>query len=681
MELKNLLVKFLIISLISAVPQAQLTNAILNVVDNSIKWDKLTSRLGQMMMHSDVAAKKKAINVLIFSMVDQQGSLEFNGMLQSLAKHQPEAFSYSLKEFKVSKVEVRFEFSILLMDSSILNYDSFIRQNFILIFPDLSTKFFVIMTRSLDIRKVFNVWNVLSRNGYYNVYIVLHSNTVFKMFRTYLEDDHFQMIETNDTKFLTVKEMSEDSWMLHINIIYYNSYPMSYIENGDIIGSDGKLMHEFSKRVKIPFRIINRNMEKLLLNEIIQYLTTVADICLYANLNLKGDNVYNVWLNEMDGLCVLTPRNIPISSYDNLALPLDSMSLVMSFVSTVSVIVSWKLISIYTANGRSLQSIIVAILEIIFNTGASGIEQITKKEVILLYSFIFSSIILDSFYESLLLAFMLAEQTWRSAYDLTELNDSDTKFFKFYSKKAAEFGKVPSIREDLILNFVDIRSMTSLMIPKSFDENLVYLVSCKYADSFIKSTRNFNENRRIFDIIRITKMFQGYPVRKGFPFQDEFKTLVRTWSESGINKFWQKQSLERSMKYNKHKSNNKDEYFDMQFPLILLFTGCTVAFLAFIYENITSRCNSISMKRGRKGEDRLNIQKPRKVKLTKWMNKFIYKDTFDSTQFNHINHKREAMKCRELISGGYFVIRKIRKRKQYRQIIQVRPHLKTNRCN
>ncbi|KAL7031493.1 hypothetical protein ACKWTF_007037 [Chironomus riparius] len=114
----------------------------------------------------------------------------------------------------------------------------------------------------------------------------------------------------------------------------------------------------------------------------------------------------------------------------------------------------------------------------------------------------------------------------------------------------------------------------------------------------------------------------------------------------------------------------------MEFPLILLFVGCILAFVVFLYENVIWRCMNARINQIEPIEDKLENQTARKkINLTMWMNKFIYKETFDSLQFNQINQK-ETIKCRESISGGYFVIkkiRKIRKAKQFPQIVHVRP--------
>jgi len=651
-----------------------------------------------MMLNSDVAQTKETINVLLFMMVNEETSSDFYGINQAFSKAANERITFTLEvlyffptatlTYNRMNVDMTFEFTILLMHSSIQNYSYFIKLNFHKIFPDQFMSLIFIVTGTMNMNKIFNDWASLTVMGYYNVYAVLHKDsTTFLVLRTYLKRNDFAIDETQDIKYMTIKNLPEYPWTYIINTIYYDSYPMSYYRNGKFIGVEGQLIEEFSKKINIPYQVINPDPTQVSYQEASKYLVRDADICLSSNIHLLGRNFDRVLLNEIDGLCVLTPRNIPVSLYDNLTLPLDALSLVLSFVSTVSVILSWKIISIYTANERSLKSITIAVIEIIFNIGASGIEQLTKKEIVLVYSFIFSSVVLISFYESFVLAFILVSPTWRSAHDLTELNDSGATFFTFYTKELATFSSVPFIREELIQNKLDLTSMSDLIVPESFDKNLVYLVTCNYADLFVRSMRNIDEDRKIFDVIKITEMFKGYPIRKGFQYANEFKQIVENLVESGIYKFWQQKSIQPSLSNSKRINIEEQEYFDMKFPLILLITGCSISFLVFLYENFISRWKSTCMNRIGVIQDNLQHQQvKRKLKLTKWMSKYIYKKKLSksslvaecSSQFHPINHAHETIKCREKISGGYFVIKKmkkIRRTKKLPKIIQVRPYL------
>jgi len=620
-----------------------------------------------MMLNSDVAQTKETINVLLFMMVNKETSSDFYGINQALLKAANEKITFTIEvlyffptatiKYNRMNVDMTFEFTILLMHSRIQNYSYFIQLNFLDIFPDHSMSLILIVTGTMNMNKVFNEWYSLIVMRYYNVYAVLHKDsTTFLVLRTYLDQNNFALDMTQDTKYMTIKNLPEYPWTDIISTIYYDSYPMSYYQNGKIIGVEGQLIEEFSKKIKIPHQAINPDPTQVSYWEAVKYLVRDADICLSSNIHILGSNFERVLLNEMDGLCVLTPRNIPVSSYENLTLPLDAMSLVMSFISTVSVIVSWKIISIHTANERSLKSITIAVIEMIFNIGASGIEQLTNKEIILVYSFIFSSFILISFYESLLLAFMLAAPSWRSAHDLTELNDSGATFFTFYTKELASFSNSPFIREELIQNKLQLTSLSDLIVPESFDKNLVYLVTCNYADLFVRSMRNIDEDRKIFDVIKITEMLKGYPIRKGFQYANEFKQIVEDLIESGIYKFWQQKSIQPSLSSSKYINIEEQEYFDMEFPLVLLITGCSISFIVFLYENFSCRWKTTYMNRIGVIQDNLQHQQvKRKLKLTKWMSKYIYKKKLSkssfisdlpacSSQFHPINHAHETIK-------------------------------------
>ncbi|KAL7024538.1 hypothetical protein ACKWTF_013094 [Chironomus riparius] len=184
----------------------------------------------------------------------------------------------------------------------------------------------------------------------------------------------------------------------------------------------------------------------------------------------------------------------------------------------------------------SVMSILFAVYELILNLGASNIEQLTLRENFLVYCFIFSSFILVSHYESIILSLMLTESSLRSAYDLQELNGSSTKFYTFYDKNFAKRANLPIIRNDLVLNYMNLDGNTLPQVPENFDENLVYSVYCKYAEAFIHSQRNFRENLQLYDKLVVSQNLQSYTVSSGYFFIEKFRIFVRKLDESGIYK-------------------------------------------------------------------------------------------------------------------------------------------------
>jgi len=163
----------------------------------------------------------------------------------------------------------------------------------------------------------------------------------------------------------------------------------------------------------------------------------------------------------------------------------------------------------------SITSIIFAVFELTLNFGATNIGGITFREKLLVYCFIFSSFILVSYYENVVLLFMLVVPTWRSAVSIEELNQSPTMFHTMFDKDIIYDNNLPRIRQELILDRVNFSELMSLEVPEKFDENLVYMVLCEYADYFIHSSGNYHNSRRLYNkIIITTKIYhQNMPLK------------------------------------------------------------------------------------------------------------------------------------------------------------------------
>jgi len=338
--------------------------------------------------------------------------------------------------------------------------------------------------------------------------------------------------------------------------------------------------------------------------------------------------------------------------------------MIMAVISTISVIICWRLIT----NEMSISSILFAVYELILNLGASGIERITLRERFLVYSFIFSSFILVSFYESMFLSIMLAEPTWRSASSLEELNESSTMFYSFYDDQTARYNNFSMIRTDLIMNYVDFHQNTYLEVPDEFDNNLVYLVFCDYADYFIHSSRNYYNGRKLYDKIIITTSYKTYNVNKGYFHVDKFVEMVKRMMESGIYGFWNKQDIEAT-EVSKLQHDSDDEHIDMSTPIYLLIIGCSIALLVFLIEIASFKCLKYCSDRFHHSNSQVHDSVPKKkLQLDRWRRKFIFKERLNTKKLplsqKNLPSKcqgKEEIVCRESVCGGYFMIKKMKK--------------------
>ena len=573
------------------------------------------------------------------------------------------------------------------------------------ILPNRSAKIICILNFKLASRMLASFWNDLTGVRYYNVYIIKHQDSgSFQIHRTRIiksDGDNLLIFldKSKDDKFLTMREIAPDNLFPNIRILFYNAYPMSYVENGKIKGTEGNLIQEFSKKIQTPYQIISKNTSQPSMNEIKNVMETIGDINLFSYVNVYAGNIKTVFLNEIHGFCLLAPRNIPVSAYDNFEFPLDTPTIIIALVSVLSVIITWRMLT----SSMSIASIIFAVGEIILNIGTSGIERLTLRENILVYCFMFSTFIMATFYESIFLSFMLAKSSMRSAYNLEELNNSNTKFFSFYDPKISQNSNMPSIRPGLVMNYVKYNYHLSLDVPENFDENLVYMVFCEYADFFIESSRNYRNGHRLFDNIILNQYFKTYNIRKGYFYIQEFEKLVQYLTESGIYKFWKMQDIQihKTIRDSESSEFSTISAEDMGLPIYILFTGCVAAFVVLLSEIIINRWSYLFERRIRcitNHQLRNNVQK-KKLRLTKWSRKFLFNRKFSTKTMMQSNDKtmrhqadsncllnqplstrpdKNYIRSRESTAGGYFVLKKFNKtaRKESKikhRIIQVRP--------
>ena len=649
--------------------KTEISSLIPKIEDLSAKWIDLCKRLTEMMMNCE-DVRKETTDVAIYMIGNEHVDKIYDGFQKTLMAQGGNKIATSIHNDSSEVIEnIRKDFLVLLIQEN-LRYDAFIEQEFTQLFVDTSIKIFVILSSKFSFDNLILTWDALDLSGYFNIYAVHHKESGwFEIYRTgILKQDTNQiqhyLQKREDNNFLMVKDVIKGDEYGNLRLVFYNSYPLSYVKGKVILGADGNLIDEFSKKVNTPYLVMNDYTAKPSALKIYKLLNTGCDLSIYTYTTVQSANIQTVWLYQMHGTCILVPRNIPVSAYENFSFPLDRASMIMAVISTISVIICWRLIT----NEMSISSILFAVYELILNLGASGIERITLREIFLVYSFIFSSFILVSFYESMFLSIMLAEPTWRSASSLEELNETNTIFFSFYDDQTARLNDLPIIRTDLVMNYVDFHQNIYLDVPDEFDNNLVYLVFCDYADYFIHSSRNHNNGRRLYDKIIITTYYKTYSVNKGYFHVDKFVEMVKRMMESGIYGFWNKQDIE-APEGSKLQNGSEDEHIDMSTPIYLLVIGCSIALLVCLIEIASFKCLKYCSNRFHHLNSQVRDFVPKKkLQLDRWRRKFIFKERLNTKKLplsqKNLPSKcqgNEEIVCRESVCGGYFMIKKMKK--------------------
>ncbi|CRL05805.1 CLUMA_CG018833, isoform A [Clunio marinus] len=391
-----------------------------------------------------------------------------------------------------------------------------------------------------------------------------------------------------------------------IKVVQYDMQPFTKIVNRKITGPEGKFLDTFCTKYNLTYELINSNnitnqvnfaeIQNSIFNEI-------ADLNLNNGFSISHPRFVKINIGILDGSCMLAPKNIYISSYENSSFPFDTMTIVLMIVSIISTILLWKMLSSYAKTQFKISFIMINIFKCTIGQEVSGEKIMSRKEKIVIYSYIFASMIFVSLYQSILIALMLSEPSLRSVESLKELNDSNTNIYEYMH---FDSDYTPSFREEKILTKLGVRGKYALelSVPMNFDQNLAYFVTCSYADEFLKSERNYDGNRRLLDKIPEQLSFfpQQYILSSAFLLRKEIEFVASVLRESGIRNYWISKAVDDPLDQSKKKVVHVEEksYVDfknMIMPFVVLSSGAVLALFAFIFEIIISFMNERKMRK------------------------------------------------------------------------------------
>jgi hypothetical protein len=216
-----------------------------------------------------------------------------------------------------------------------------------------------------------------------------------------------------------------------------------------------------------------------------------------------------------------------------------------------------------------------------------------RKEKCLLYAFIFGNMILLNLYQSWIIAFMLSEPSFTSIQTIKELNESDTKIFRFLAAQNVAKDEI-CFRDEMIINKIHAGFYSDLLlfkeIPQQFDPNLAYAVNCDYAEAFVRSDRNFDGGKMLFDLMKepISTMPATYSVLNSFPLKEEFQRMHERLVETGLMDHWTKNVMNEQTDKNAPQLLNTNKSVlvsdDIKFPFVVLLFGAVIGLITLLLE-------------------------------------------------------------------------------------------------
>ncbi|CAG9805202.1 unnamed protein product [Chironomus riparius] len=662
----------------------------MSIKDSIREWEWLSNYLATSMIKSKIMKDNGKLEVAIFLLNQPHQNQLYEGFQSSFSKFSKENIVISSMSFPKLRRDLRADFVLILTTPDPLDYKHLVENGFKVIFTSKQTRFIIIIRAWYNWNKILrSFWVQMNLNKYLNVYIALEMDFgIFDIYYTsYVMRNQIALAKVDSQsvseKFVTIRDTINVAITPSFKILTYDSFPTSFIENFKIKGVDGYLIDEFVKQLNTSYTNVHTGNKNPTVSMLLSYLSTSVDICLCAQYNIESKNLESVWLNEIDGVCLLAPRIIQVSSYDNFTVGIDQPTVVLAIASAILVLICWKIISIHSEHRLSTLAMMFAIAKLALFSGVDGLNRMNLKEKLLLFSFIFASFFLHNIYEGSVLSFMMRDPSVRSASDIEELNNSDTKFYSYYYDETSS-SKFPQIRKDLIMNIFDPEGSVSLNLPNDFDENLVYMVTCGFAENFVKSSKNFLNNRRQFDTIKITQSYRRFTIRNGFIFSDEFSRLAALSLESGIRSYWTMETYRLSGGFSNAVNYRNDlgrtfiKFEDLAFPLIVFLVGISVASFEFIAEIVKNHFMLLQLRRlmvAPKPTIQVNKTAPN---LQKWIIKYIKKDSRclkitkelkSNEDISKIlkNKKRDIMKNAKFqegkLKGGYLVPKRLKQRR------------------
>lgn len=394
---------------------------------------------------------------------------------------------------------------------------------------------------------------------------------------------HYSLVrQENNLKFAAVlRAKGFPSIHPHVAISQFEQFPYNFIKDGKLRGVEGHIIDEFFEKPNFNYTIINQ--KKLIsLNQVWSILKQ-SDILLHpVHFTNETKLIMNIHLNEMDGMCMLVPVNIRVSATNNLSIPSKTIFLVIFVLVIFLLIAVWKLTSSYDRSKFSLAYIIFAVYQLIIGLGFNNEYRLSRKEKLLIYTFMTCNMFLIQLYQSWILAIMLTKPSMRAVQSLKELNESDTKISQFYFESFIKF------RKELVVEMVSVLDHVSYSTLENFDKKLAYAVSCRYADFFVSSPSNFDGKIKKFEKMSkpIYTYSLAYLISKNFLYKDALKFKVDAILESGLKNYWVKEILEKK-KYKQKNPEHVDTLTqDIKFPLLVLGFGGGLGVIAFAFEHL-----------------------------------------------------------------------------------------------
>lgn len=411
--------------------------------------------------------------------------------------------------------------------------------------------------------------------------------SIYRMFATNIYNFEFVMISNSSNIEGLFEKVPLSGFELRL--LQYNIPPKTVLRNGRMYGTEGKFLDAFCDYHKVNYSIIDLTSKPTVREIFNGFLNRKIDMSLSSEFEIQSSQfIFKIeYLNEIDGVCIIVPRSKPVSQFSSLLRPFDKWTWGILLITTLLMIPIWKVFSNYFGSRFTYNFIILNIFRYLLNAGPTGERRMNYREKSVVYFYLLLTFILMTTYQSLLISYMLTPKYADFFRTFEEFNNSDMKIYIFpkdlnihFNVPATKIINMTSLKDDIISPFI---------LPRIINKSLAYLNLCNYADLFLKSDRNFENNKPLFSRIdeKLTTFRLSNMYNVNSPFLDKIKPFADRVFESGLKQIW-KFEVDRDDvgEFFAFTVNEKIylDFEDFKVPFSVLLYGLSSSLIVFLAE-------------------------------------------------------------------------------------------------
>ena len=284
---------------------------IVNNISNNNQWEKVASYLYQVLLNDD-SMKKGHVKLLIVDFT-------VNHDIDELLKYFNENSRIMVNLINTADpIKLKYpDFVIIIQDFMELDFketrfvdDFYYKLNELtyLSIMDISAKYFIINSVNTKmwtfpsalefVAKCVNIF----RTGWFDnlMFIDRYDSSQFAIIKPIVKNNLiFFQRQSSKKIFFPISKMGEMNENI-IKLLQFDGPPFSKVENGNLLGTEGKLLNTFCERFNTSYTIVNKNSTVLKTNNFHQLMyNTSMDFSLNYNLRVNENKIFgNIISNE-----------------------------------------------------------------------------------------------------------------------------------------------------------------------------------------------------------------------------------------------------------------------------------------------------------------------------------------------------------------------------------------------